>query len=169
MTPPMTPSAEVMPVVRVRPKRPPTGRPCKRGNIAPRYQKGGQCSCDACRAFMRRKRRTGKWVARAAADMTIDERFWSFVSPEPNSGCWLWTGGDYVGEGYGCFSEGGKAKRAHKWAYERYVGPVPAGLVLDHKCRVRCCANPAHLEPVTHKENARRGLCGVLRKKRHAE
>jgi hypothetical protein len=37
------------------------------------------------------------------------------------------------------------------------VGPVPQGLELDHLCRVRGCVNPAHLEPVTMRENARRG------------
>jgi hypothetical protein len=46
--------------------------------------------------------------------------------------------------------------KAHILAYERTVGPVPTGLLLDHKCRVRCCVNPDHLEPVTPQENARR-------------
>jgi hypothetical protein len=35
-------------------------------------------------------------------------------------------------------------------------GPIPDGLQLDHLCRVRCCVNPNHLEPVTAKENTLR-------------
>jgi len=42
--------------------------------------------------------------------------------------------------------------------YEYFKGPVPDGLELDHLCRVRSCCNPDHLEPVTHKENIRRGF-----------
>lgn len=56
----------------------------------------------------------------------------------------------------------GKPRRAHRVAYELLVGPIPEGLVLDHLCRVRHCVNPDHLEPVTKRENERRGKCGEL-------
>ena len=50
---------------------------------------------------------------------------------------------------------------AHRVTYEALVGSIPLGLDLDHLCRVRSGANPAHLEPVTRKENLRRGMgCG---------
>ena len=72
--------------------------------------------------------------------------------PEPMSGCWLWLGG--LHKGYGCFqSVSGKTIAAYKWAYEFFVGEVPIGLELDHKCRNKTCVNPQHLEPVTHAEN----------------
>jgi hypothetical protein len=48
-------------------------------------------------------------------------------------------------------------KKAHRVVYEALVGPIPEGLFLDHLCRIRSCCNPAHLEPVTHLENVRRG------------
>jgi hypothetical protein len=79
--------------------------------------------------------------------------------PEPNSGCLLWMG--MVNQyGYGRVKIGGQRTVAHRAAYELACGPVPDGLELDHLCRVRCCINPAHLEPVTHRENGRRGVAG---------
>jgi hypothetical protein len=45
----------------------------------------------------------------------------------------------------------------HRWVYEQLVGPIPAGLVLDHLCRNPACVRPMHLEPVTQQENILRG------------
>jgi hypothetical protein len=93
----------------------------------------------------------------------IIERFMKFVSPEPNSGCWLWLAST-DGGGYGQFQIGRwraqKMVRAHRLSYELHVGPIPRGLHIDHLCRVRSCVNPKHLEPVTKRENERRGLGG---------
>lgn len=87
---------------------------------------------------------------------TVDERFWAKV--EKTEGCWLWTASQ--DNGYGNFWSGTRQMRAHRWSYERLIGPVPDGLELDHLCRVRHCVNPDHLEPVTHRENSRRGVVG---------
>lgn len=46
---------------------------------------------------------------------------------------------------------------AHRLAYVIRWGQVPAGLQLDHLCRVRSCVNPYHLEPVTSAVNTERG------------
>ena len=73
--------------------------------------------------------------------------------------CWLWTGGRQS-KGYGGFSLHRRSVLAHRFTYERLVGPVPDGLELDHLCRVRHCVNPEHLEPVTHRVNIRRGDAG---------
>jgi hypothetical protein len=72
-------------------------------------------------------------------------------------GCWIWTGGRGGYEkSYGTFFDGTRTVRAHRWAYCRWVGEIPVGLELDHRCRVRLCVNPKHLEPVTRLENMRR-------------
>jgi hypothetical protein len=86
-------------------------------------------------------------------------RFWMMVDVNGPGDCWLWTG-HLGGGGYGAFSLGrrdNKKIKAHRYAYETLVGPVPEGLELDHLCRVRHCVNPDHLEPVTRAENIRRG------------
>ncbi len=95
------------------------------------------------------------------------ERFEAKYIPEPNSGCWLWTA-FCTPRGYARLwdYEAGRDRLAYLMAYERFVGPVPKGLELDHKCRVTCCVNPAHLEPVTHLENMRRSQVGLIRRKK---
>jgi hypothetical protein len=70
--------------------------------------------------------------------------------------CWLWTAW-LDRNGYGRFWLDGRNLGAHRVAYELFVGPIPAGLEIDHLCRVRNCVNPEHLEPVTTAENVRRG------------
>lgn len=81
------------------------------------------------------------------------QRLDAHTSPEPMSGCWLWTGAIGSG-GYGLFfAKKGKTLRAHRASYEAHVGPVPAELDLDHRCHNRACVNPGHLRPATRREN----------------
>lgn len=89
--------------------------------------------------------------------LDLPERLQSKISPEPMSGCWLWIGA-CDRDGYGKATRENRSERAHRVVYEAIMAKVPAGLQLDHKCRVRCCVNPDHLEPVTGAENTRRGL-----------
>lgn len=71
--------------------------------------------------------------------------------------CWRWAG-KVDPNGYANrMALEGKEVEAHRAFYEREHGQIPTGLELDHLCRVRACVNPAHLEPVTHAENMRRG------------
>lgn len=85
----------------------------------------------------------------------LRQRLESKVIRITESGCWVFT--DALNHaGYGWFRINGKSRYAHRIAYEEFVGPIPEGLQLDHLCKVRCCINPNHLEPVTCKENLRR-------------
>ena len=68
-------------------------------------------------------------------------------------GCWFWTG--YVNpEGYGCVSIGGRVVLAHRLAYELAYGALPSAALVDHKCRVKHCIRPDHLQPATRMMNA---------------
>jgi hypothetical protein len=71
---------------------------------------------------------------------------------EGDDGCWEWHG-YHDRDGYSGVSGG----HLHRKVYEDLVGPIPEGLTIDHLCRNRGCVNPEHLEPVTHRENCRRG------------
>lgn len=80
------------------------------------------------------------------------------IMPEPNSGCWLWTAG-LNGHGYAtAWLEGKTANTLHRQIYEHHKGPIPTGLVIDHRCRIPSCVNPDHMEPVTVRENTLRGI-----------
>lgn len=62
--------------------------------------------------------------------------------------------------GYGAFYSSKTGRRnyqAHRWIYERWVGPIPDGFHIDHLCRNRACVNAAHLEVVSPGENVLRG------------
>lgn len=79
--------------------------------------------------------------------------------------CWLWTG-RLNRNGYGRIRWFGKEPVVHRIIFELFHGPIPDMHVLDHKCEVRNCCNPAHLEPVSVGENTRRGKA-VLYKAAH--
>lgn len=102
--------------------------------------------------------------------MNDAERFWSKV--EKTATCWLWLAAR-DGKGYGAAYVGGRQVRAHRFAYELLVGPIPEGLVLDHVkargCQHRHCVNPDHLEAVTNRENLMRGegITAIAARKTH--
>ena len=80
-----------------------------------------------------------------------------------SDGCWIWTGA--IRNGYGAVGIGRHVEYVHRWVYQDLVGEIPDGLVIDHLCVNRACANPEHLEPVTRAvNNARGGLTQGTRK-----
>ena len=79
-------------------------------------------------------------------------RFVAFVSPEPNSGCWLWCG-SIVHGGYGKFKISNVNFIASRVAFTMFVQQIPQGMVVCHKCDTPTCVNPEHLFIGTQREN----------------
>lgn len=103
---------------------------------------------------------------------TIPRRLKSYKEEDRghDTPCWIWQGYIEPSSGYGRCTSGvsNVPTTAHKWMYAYFIGDVPAGLELDHRCHVRECCNPYRLEPVTHQENIRRGFVsrGIVSKRK---
>jgi hypothetical protein len=71
--------------------------------------------------------------------------------------CWIYQGGSFS-NGYGVVNvardSGRGSTNAHRLAYEEVNGPVPPGYDVHHKCLVRACIRPDHLEAVPRAEHA---------------
>lgn len=81
-------------------------------------------------------------------------RFMSHVSPEPNTGCWLWTSIDDGRGVYGRFWYGDRIIGAHRAAWLLFRGEIPPALDVLHRCDTPPCVNPAHLFLGTDQDNA---------------
>jgi hypothetical protein len=99
-----------------------------------------------CHMHYRRVRRTG-----SPQGATVEWRFFTRVRQVGD--CWQWHKTDP--NGYGTLFQ---RMLPHRWAYEFLRAAIPDGLELDHLCRNRRCVNPWHLEPVTRRVNAQRGV-----------
>lgn len=92
----------------------------------------------------------------------IVDLFWKKIKKTPK--CWTWE--TATSNGYGSFTSGkklGYGTLPHRIAWTLLKGPIPAGLTIDHLCRIKTCVNPAHLDPVTMKINTLRGISPIAR------
>lgn len=88
---------------------------------------------------------------------SLAQRIARHVDIHADGSCWIWQGAHDTA-GYGRIRHNGRLLLVHRVVYQLLVGPIRAGLQIDHLCRVPACCNPAHLEAVTPRENVRRGV-----------
>lgn len=96
--------------------------------------------------------------------------FWKRAKRDPKTKCLIWQGpgrtGKYKQYGLASYEAlGGRARSAHRIAYELGVGRIPNGLCVCHHCDVPLCVNPNHLFVGTNLDNKR----DSMRKGRHAK
>lgn len=79
--------------------------------------------------------------------------FWSRVDVRGPKDCWEWRG-HRAKTGYGVLQLQGHKYLAHRIAWTRVNGDIPAGMLVCHKCDNPPCCNPAHLFLGTYVDNA---------------
>jgi hypothetical protein len=89
------------------------------------------------------------------------------IRVDAETGCWMWIGA-HNSSGYGVTNPAGVRRYcvAHRLVYvilvdpgfQLFPGSEWSGEVLDHRCGVKLCVNPDHLEPVPQWENLRRAF-----------
>lgn len=113
-----------------------------------------------CRRHYERQKKTGdpEGLKVASRFMTGEQRLIHHGWTVTDSGCWEWNGSrthpDNPRRSYGRLTVSRKAIPAHRVAYETWVGEIPEGHVVRHKCDNPPCINPEHLETGTHQQNA---------------
>ena len=83
----------------------------------------------------------------------VDRRFLGDVQVD-DKGCWVWTA-SRLKSGYGVIAITRGEKLAHRASYARFVGTIPEGKQVCHRCDNPPCCNPDHLFLGSQTDNLR--------------
>ena len=89
---------------------------------------------------------------RRVMNMPIKERLENNTVLDPETSCLIWQLAKSR-NGYGVIKYEGKKQKAHRLAYEIFVGPLQPGSVVHHTCSTRACVNPEHLQQISAQNN----------------
>ena len=89
-----------------------------------------------------------------ASMLSASERLLSKAIFDKDTDCWLWIASKHS-SGYGAFWFNCRMDNAHRVSYEIFVGYIPLGLFVLHRCDVEICINPAHLFIGSQSDNIR--------------
>ena len=92
-------------------------------------------------------------TSRITRGMTPAQRHWAMVQIDPETGCWNWTGSDQDERGYSRFYVDGRRTLVHRWAHEHFIGAIPEGETVHHRCVNPRCSFPGHLVAMSQRDN----------------
>lgn len=131
-----------------------TYAPSERNPYVTRFSDYYWINADGYMVQSHKPRDTKHPIIRFLEKMVVSESLFFEGSP-----CWEWQGCRQP-NGYGQFKidgrRGAKKSSPHIFSHLYFIGEVPEGYEVDHRCKVRWCCSPFHLEAVTVPENRRR-------------